>query len=130
MLIMINGTIEGRSEEFETIETKIPKLYLDQFDYKLSVSSIILEGQQLISKQVLTLSTNAVDMNAFNLGQEIYSFESSGSDYILSEPTHLREYKIQLKDFHTSQFILQSRGIVGKTKIRILLEISRDVRIQ
>ena len=130
MLIMINGTIEGRSEEFETIETKIPKLYLDQFDYKLSVRSIILEGQQLISKQVLTLSTNAVDMNAFNLGQEIYSFESSGSDYILSEPTHLREYKIQLKDFHTSQFILQSRGIVGKTKIRILLEISRDVRIQ
>ena len=130
MLIMINGTIEGRSEEFETIETKIPKLYLDQFDYKLSVRSIILEGQQLISKQVLTLSTNAVDMNAFNLGQEIYSFESSGSDYILSEPTHLREYKIQLKDFHTSQFILQSRGIVGETKIRILLEISRDVRIQ
>ena len=130
MLIMINGTIEGRSEEFETIETKIPKLYLDQFDYKLSVRSIILEGQQSISKQVLTLSTNAVDMNAFNLGQEIYSFESSGSDYILSEPTHLREYKIQLKDFHTSQFILQSRGIVGKTKIRILLEISRDVRIQ
>ena len=130
MLIMINGTIEGRSEEFETIDTKIPKLYLDQFDYKLSVRSIILEGQQSISKQVLTLSTNAVDMNAFNLGQEIYSFESSGSDYILSEPTHLREYKIQLKDFHTSQFILQSRGIVGKTKIRILLEISRDVRIQ
>ena len=127
---MINGTIEGRSEEFETINTKIPKLYLDQFDYKLSVRSIILEGQQLISKQVLTLSTNAVDMNAFNLGQEIYSFESSGSDYILSEPTHLREYKIQLKDFHTSQFILQSRGIVGETKIRILLEISRDVRIQ
>ena len=130
MLLMINGTIEGRSEEFETIDTKIPKLYLDQFDYKLSVRSIILEGQQSISKQVLTLSTNAVDMNAFNLGQEIYSFESSGSDYILSEPTHLREYKIQLKDFHTSQFILQSRGIVGKTKIRILLEISRDVRIQ
>ena len=127
---MINGTIEGRSEEFETIDTKIPKLYLDQFDYKLSVRSIILEGQQSISKQVLTLSTNAVDMNAFNLDQEIYSFESSGSDYILSEPTHLREYKIQLKDFHTSQFILQSRGIVGKTKIRILLEISRDVRIQ
>ena len=130
MLIMINGTIEGRSEEFETIETKIPKLYLDQFDYKLSVRSIILEGQQLISKQVLTLSTNAVDMNAFNLGQEIYSFESSGSDYILSEPTHLREYKIQLKDFHTSQFILQSRGIVGEKRIRILLEITRDVRIQ
>ena len=130
MLIMINGTIEGRSEEFETIETKIPKLYLDQFDYKLSVRSIILEGQQSISKQVLTLSTNAVDMNAFNLGQEIYSFESSGSDYILSEPTHLREYKIQLKDFHTSQFILQSRGIVGEKRIRILLEITRDVRIQ
>ena len=130
MLIMINGTIEGRSEEFETIDTKIPKLYLDQFDYKLSVRSIILEGQQSIPKQVLTLSTNAVDMNAFNLGQEIYSFESSGSDYILSEPTHLREYKIQLKDFHTSEFILQSRGIVGEKRIRILLEISRDVRIQ
>ena len=130
MLIMINGTIEGRSEKFEIIETKIPKLYLDQFDYKLSVRSIILEGEGSISKQILTLSSNAVDMNPFNLGQEIYSFESSGSDYILSEPTHLREYKIQLKDFHTSQFILQSRGIVGKTKIRILLEISRDVRIQ
>ena len=130
MLLMLKGTLEGRSEEFENIALKIPKLYLDQFDYKLSLRSITLEGSQQIERQILTLITNAVDMNPFNLAQEIYCFESSGSDFILSEPKHLREYKIQLKDFHTSQFILKSRGLVGETKIQILLEISRDVRIQ
>ena len=130
MLLKINGQIEGRSERSERIETKIPKLYLDHFDYKVSVRQIILEGSEPISPQILTLTTNAVDMNPFNLNQEIYSFESSGSNFILSEPKHLQEYKIQLKDFHTSEFILQSSGIVGETKISILLEISRDVRIQ
>ena len=130
MLIQLNGTIEGRSEEFETINMTIPKLYLDHYDYKLSIRSIILEGTYPIEKQIISLITTAVDMNSFNLSQEVYAFESPGSDFMLSEPKHLREYKIQLKDFHTSQFILKTRGIVGDTKIQILLEISRDVRIQ
>ena len=130
MLIQLDGTIEGRSEQFETITMTIPKLYLDHYDYKLSIRSVILEGINPIEKQIISLITTAVDMNSFNLSQEVYAFESSGSDFMLSEPKHLREYKIQLKDFHTSQFILKTRGIVGDTKIQILLEISRDVRIQ
>ena len=88
MLLMLKGTVEGRSEEFENIALKIPKLYLDQFDYKLSLRSITIEGSQPIERQIFTLITNAVDMNPFNLAQEIYSFESSGSDFILSEPKH------------------------------------------
>ena len=110
MLIQLDGTIEGRSEQFETITMTIPKLYLDHYDYKLSIRSVILEGINPIEKQLISLITTAVDMNSFNLSQEVYAFESSGSDFLF--PKHLREYKIQLKDYHPSQFILKTRGIV------------------
>ena len=71
MLIQLNGTIEGRSEEFETINMTIPKLYLDHYDYKLSIRSIILEGTNPIEKQIISLITTSVDMNSFNLSQEL-----------------------------------------------------------
>ena len=130
MLLLITGTIEGRSEKFETIKTQIPVLFLDRFDYNITVRSIILESDNPIEKQVLRLKSDCIDKNPFNQEQEIYAFESSGSNYIFHEPKHLRLYKVQKKEFHRTEFALQSTGLVGETKIQILLEISRDVRYQ
>ena len=130
MLLQITVTIEGRSEKFETIKTHIPVLFLDKFDYNITVRSIILESDNPIEKQVLRLKSDCIDKNPFNQEQEIYAFESSGSNYIFHEPKHLRLYKVQKKEFHLTEFALQSTGLVGETKIQILLEISRDVRYQ
>ena len=130
MLLLITGTIEGRSEKFETIKTQIPVLFLDRFDYNITVRSIILESDNLIEKQVLRLKSDCIDKNPFNQEREIYAFESSGSNYIFHEPKHLRLYKVQKKEFHLTEFALQSTGLVGETKIQILLEILRDVRYQ
>ena len=131
MLIHVNGLIEGRNEEQEKIQLNIPALFLDNNDYKVSVRSVYLESKEEIPTQTFFLLSDLVDKNPFNLDQEIYSFSCKASNFKLASAYQLREYKIQLKELHTSQFLLHcSQGLTGQTKIRILLEITRDVRIQ
>ena len=131
MLIHIDGELDAQTIKKEKLELKIPKLYLDDFDYKISVRYVYILGTLPIDSQTIFLSTNAIDRNPFNLDQEIFVIRTNGSNYAFGETKHLTEYKIQLKEFHSSQFIFHcTRGVEGNVKVRILLEISRDVRIQ
>ena len=131
MLIHIDGELDAKSIKKEKLELKIPKLYLDDFDYKISVRYVYILGILPIDSQTIFLSTNAIDRNPFNLDQEIFVIRTNGSNYAFGETKQLTEYKIQLKEFHSSQFIFHcTRGLEGDVKVRILLEISRDVRIQ
>ena len=130
MLLNLEGEGKGKGNQMK-ITLDIPTLFLDQNDYNLSVKSIFINASSQIEEQVCTLHTTAVDRNPFNLKQQIYEFETRRSDYIFSKSKHPIEYKIQLKDFHMSQFFLRGeRELEGDFFIRILLEISRDVRIQ
>ena len=131
MLLTIEGMTKMNGAENERLNFNIPKLYLDNSDYKLRVRSVYLDSQFDIEKQVIFLKTDAVDRSPFNLNQEIFSIETNGSNYVFAEQKHLTEYKIQLKEFHTSQFIFHcTRGVEGNVKVKILLEILRDARLQ
>ena len=131
MLIHIDSKLDAKTIKKEKLELKIPKLYLDDFDYKISVRYVYILGTLPIDSQTIFLSTNAIDRNPFNLDQEIFAFEAKGSNYVFGEIKTLREYKIQLKEFHTSEFYLHcSQPLREKVKLKILLDISRDDRIQ
>ena len=131
MLLLISGSLEAQSVKYEKLKLKIPTLYLDNFDYKISLRYIYMHGLNDIPEQILFLSTNAVDKSPFNLEQEIYTFQSNGSNYIFAETKTIREYKIQMKEFHTSEFYLHCSGVLtGIFDIKILVDISRDDRIQ
>ena len=131
MLLMIKGTLDPKTIQYETLSLDIPKLYLDDFDYKIAVHYVYLESKANLPPQTIFLSTNAIDRNPFNLNQEIFAFESNGSNYIFGETKTLREYKIQLKEFHTSEFYLHFPiPLQEKIIVKILLEITRDDRIQ
>ena len=131
MLIHLSGSIEGRSEEQEKIKLYIPALFLDHYDYKVKVRSIYLSSNTPIPEQAFFLISDIVDKNPFNLDQIIYSFSTKEADFVLSEPFQPREYRVQLKEIHNCEFLLHcSKGVVGETQIRLLLEITRDVRIQ
>ena len=131
MLLIIQGTLDPKTIQYETLDLEIPKLYLDDFDYKISVHYVYLEAKSNFQAQKIFLSTNAIDRNPFNLNQEIFAFESNGSNYIFGETKTLREYKIQLKEFHTSEFYLHFPiPLQEKIIVKILLEIKRDDRIE
>ena len=131
MLLLISGSLEAQSVKYEKLKLKIPTLYLDNFDYKISLRYIYMHGVNDIPEQILFLSTNAVDKSPFNLEQEIYTFQSNGSNYIFAETKTIREYKIQMKEFHTSEFYLHFPiPLQEKIIVKILLEIKRDDRIQ
>ena len=132
MLLYLEGEGKGKNNEI-SLDLSIPTLFLDNHDYNLSVKSVFINvmSSAMIEPQVFTLHTTAVDRNPFNLNQQIYEFDTMESDYIFSESKQSLDYKIQLKDFHTSQFYLRwSREFQESFFIRILLDISRDVRIQ
>lgn len=132
MLLYLEGEGKGKNNEI-SLDLSIPTLFLDNHDYNLSVKSVFINvmSSGMIEPQVFTLHTTAVDRNPFNLNQQIYEFDTMESDYIFSESKQSLDYKIQLKDFHTSQFYLRwSREFQESFFIRILLDISRDVRIQ
>ena len=131
MLLVIEGVTKMNGADYEKLNLDIPKLYLDNNDYKLCVRNVYIESKYDIAKQVIFLQTDAIDRTPFNLNQEIFVIGTNGSNYAFGETKHLTEYKIQLKEFHSSQFVFHcTRGLEGDVKVRILLEISRDVRIQ
>ena len=131
MLLVIEGITRMNGAKFERLNFNIPKLYLDNSDYKLRIRNVYMDSKFDIAKQVLFLQTNAIDRNPFNLNQEIFAVETNGSNYAFAEQKHLTEYKIQLKEFHTSEFIFHcTRGVEGDVTVKILLEILRDVRLQ
>ena len=85
MLIHIDGELDAQTIKKEKLELKIPKLYLDDFDYKISVRYVYIHGTLPIDSQTIFLSTNAIDRNSFNLDQEIFAFEAKGSNYVFGE---------------------------------------------
>lgn len=132
MLVMVNGKVDFIDNFTQSIQLNIPVIYLDDYDYKISVRMINLESHEDIKPQFFSLLSTVVDKNALNPKQELYNFRSNGSNYIYIEPILPREYKIQLKDIHTAEFkLLSTEEIDFHIKdFKILLNISRDVRIQ
>ena len=129
---MTQGHVSQTKQNTQIIALNFPVIYLDSSDYKISVRMINIESADNIQDQYFSLRSTIVDKNAINPNQELYNFRSNGSNYIFCEPTHLREYKVQLKDIHTAEFKLTSSEIVDFNiyEIKILFEISRDARIQ
>ena len=74
MLLMIRGTLDPKTIQYEILNLEIPKLYLDDFDYKIAVHYVYLESKTNFPPQTIFLSTNAIDRNPFNLKQEILVF--------------------------------------------------------
>ena len=116
------------------LDLNFPKIFLDKFDYKISVRTICLESTSGFRPCRFSLRSTLVDKNALNPNQEILSFApKKGSNYIHYSPRNLFEYKVQLKDVHTADFILTCTKEVDLEALRdlyFIFEISRDVRIQ
>ena len=133
MLITIKGTVQRLDNYTQLIQLPtFPIIDLDNHDYNISVRMINIESVGDIIPQYITLHSTAIDKNTLNPTQELYGFRSNGSNYIFTEPTVPRKYKIQLKELHTADFFLSSLEEVDYTIIAIviLFEITRDVRIQ
>ena len=134
MLISTNGRIEKIDDYTYQLHLDFPKVFLDKFDYTISVRSISFEGAAEFISSRYSLRTTAVDKNSLNPDQEILSFVSEwGSNYLYFSPRNLFEYKIQLKEVHTADFFLACNKAVDLVEIGnlyIIFEITRDVRIQ
>ena len=118
-------------QKHERLNLIIPKLYLDHNDYSLQVRNIFMACNSVIPPQVFFLQSDAIDKSPFNLNQTLFVFQSKGSNYIFTEPKQLTGYKIQRKEFHTSEFIFNcTHGVEGIVQIKILIEIFRDARLQ
>ena len=134
MLISTNGRLEKIDNYTHQIHFNFPKIFLDKFDYKISVRSFSLESADGFYPCRYSLRTTAVDKNSLNPKQEILSIVApEGSYYVNFNPHNLFEYKIQLKDVHTADFFLTCNKAVDLQRISnlyIIFEITRDVRIQ
>jgi len=136
MLIATKGTIEKLDNYTYQLHLDFPTIFLDKFDYKISVRSISFESTKEFIPNLFrySLRTTAVDKSPLNPDQEILSFVPQwGSSYLDFSPRNLFEYKIQLKEVHTADFFLACNKTVDLVEIGnlyIIFEITRDVRIQ
>ena len=136
MLITAQGTTEKIDDNSYKINFEFPKIFLDKFDYKISVRSISFEINSETAPARFSLRTNLIDKNPLNPKQEILSFipeTTYGIAYF--SPRNLFEYKIQLKEVHTADYNLSYTKSLDPTytieisNIYIIFEILRDVRI-
>ena len=132
MLITTKGTFEKLDNYTLRINLAFPTIYLDKFDYKISIRSISFEAAKPFPASRISVCTTAVDKNALNPDQEILSFVPS-RPYVFVNPRTPYEYKIQLKDVHTAEFFLTSEktvDLIEANNCHIIFEITRDARIQ
>ena len=131
MLINTSGVIKWNDKK-ASIKLQFPVIFLDNFNYNISVRLLHIDSEDSIPDNYFSLQSTAIDKNNINPNQEIYSFRSTGSNYIFNEPSQKREYKIQLRELHTSEFVLTSLKPVNLSlsKIDLIFEIIRDARIQ
>ena len=133
MLITAKGTLRKMDSYTFYIDFNIPVIYLDSNDYTLSVRHISFQNSKTLLTCKFALNTTAIDKNVLNPDQELISFIDRGSHYIFYNPHDPLKYKIQLKEFHTAEYILSSTRTVDLFDIKdfkIIFEIIRDVRIQ
>ena len=132
MIVTVDGKFEKIDSYTFQISSKFPTIYLDKFDYNISVRSISVESVGGFHNCRLSLRTTAVDKTALNPDQEILSFVPVRAHAVYS-PRKPIKYKIQLKEVHTADFYLSSTKTVDLLEIdtcHIIFEITRDVRIQ
>ena len=146
MLVRARGTaqrIERRSQwegPSYKLLLELPAIYLECSNYDISVRMIFFDCRFTDGRptsQMWSLQTTAVDKCAVNPMQEIISFTSNhntpGSDYtfVYYEPSIARNYKIQLTQFNTAEFILTALkpdDSITLQDIEILFEISKHDR--
>ena len=135
MLLRISCGAEKLSAGLFQLDCDIPPIYLDSFDYTLSLRQIILDLNDTFayeSKPIeghVSLIASAIDKTAANPMQELALIPLDPiSNYIFYEPKHLNEYKIQNLAFHSSQLFLQfSTADVFVNSVDILLEINAGI---
>ena len=88
MLLVIKGVTKMNGADYEKLNLDIPKLYLDNCDYKLCIRNVYIESKYDIAKQVIFLQTDAIDRSPFNLDQEIFVIRTNGSNYAFGETKH------------------------------------------
>lgn len=134
MLISTRARLRIIDNHTYKLNLNFPKIFLDKFDYKISVRSLSVESSDYFVPCRYSLRTTAVDKNALNPDQEIASIVPVEASYYLNyNPRNLFEYKIQLKDVHTADFFLfcsKKVGLQALSNLYIIFEITRDVRIQ
>ena len=141
MLVRISCDVEKHNNTYK-LKCKLPTIYLDSYNYNLSLRQIICElnidrnlsdAYKISPLLVFSLRTTCIDQTAVNPMQEIALFTcKKGSNYIVYEPKHLREYKIQNIAIHTSEFSInllniENTGIIIK-KADLLLAITPHAR--
>ena len=136
MLLRISCGAEKLSAGLFQLDCDIPPIYLDSFDYTLSLRQIILDLNDTFAYESKTIKghvsfiASAIDKTAANPMQELALIPLRPiSNYIFYEPKHLNEYKIQNLAFHSSQLFLQfSTADVFVNSVDILLEIDAGIQ--
>ena len=132
MLMKVTGKSDIGTGEFK-LDLKIPFVYLDSHDYTISVRQISFICKKEPGKAFFTLHSSAVDRSLLNPDQEILSVYNRGSSFIHTIPPTPLVYKVQIKDIHTSDFIIRTSSPVRDNLLEnfeVILEILRDARIQ
>tara|TARA_B100000029_G_C16819456_1_gene683555 strand:+ start:64 stop:471 length:408 start_codon:yes stop_codon:yes gene_type:complete len=126
------------------LNLEIPTLYFDNAPYNISLRSIFIECEHANKSPLYwSLRSTAVDKCAINPRQEIAAFignqrnfgiKLQGSDYkyVFYEPSIKQEYKLQLTDIHTADFMLTTLHPDIELEIGlvdILFEFTRYARV-
>ncbi len=136
LLSLKTSSVENISKTEFKLNIEIPTVYLDSLKYTVSIRNILLDLNHYITDEVyISLHTTAIDRNSFNPDQEIFSFLAQpGSNFIFYEPYKLREYIIQRRYVHSSEFTLrvncQHPENFELKSVEFILELKRDARVQ
>ena len=109
MLLIIKGTLDPKTIQYETLNLEIPKLYLDDFDYKIAVHYVYLESKtnfppklyscRQMQSIVIHLISNKKSLLLNQMDQITFS----------EKPKHCASIKSNWKSFTRQNFIYTSR---------------------